>query len=234
MAPLVLVTCDRRDLGPSHGAANRIRPARPEVFVGENVVMCLTRAGARVVLVPPGQDAVPLLDLVDGVVITGGAFDIHPRHYGAAVIARLDRVEEGRTETELGLAAECAARDIPLLGICGGMQAMVVALGGSLVQHVDHHEQPTDPEMPWHPLVHSHPLLPHSANSTHHQAVENPGTLVVIARAPDGVVEAVEAPGARFLLGVQWHPELTDGLIFPAFIAAATRYRADRRLWKCD
>lgn len=227
MGPLILVSCDRRNEGPTHASPVRIRPPRPEVFVGENVVTRLRVAGARVVLLPPGEDGVALLHHVDGVVITGGAFDIHPRHYGADVNARLDRVEEGRTGTELALAAACAERNIPLLGICGGMQAMAVALGGTLRQHVENHEQPTDPALPWHALETTHPLLPSAVNSTHHQAVDNPGKLSIIARAPDGVAEAVAAAEKRFFLGVQWHPELSDGPLFSAFVNAAKQYRAD-------
>jgi putative glutamine amidotransferase len=177
-------------------------------------------------LVPPGdaEGAVGLLDRVDALVVAGGAFDIHPSHYGQAVAARLDRVDEGRTETELALLRDAVARDVPVLGVCGGMQALVVALGGTLVQHVEGHEQATDPATPWHALHPEGPALawmPTAVNSTHHQAVASPGPLQVVARAPDGVIEAVTLPGARFCAGVQWHPELLDGGVFAALVRAA-------------
>jgi putative glutamine amidotransferase len=225
---LVAVTCDRRAEGPARPGP-RVRPARPEVFVGESVVMQVRAAGGRAVLLPPGDlDAgIELLDVVGALVITGGAFDIHPHHYGQDVTARLDRVDEDRTLLELGLARAAVERGIPVLGICGGMQALAVALGGTLVQDIRtadptalDHEQATDPATTWHPLVTEHPLMPAAVNSTHHQAVADPGPMRVIARAPDGVVEAVELPGARFCVGVQWHPELLDGALFRALVGA--------------
>lgn len=226
---LVAITCDRRAEGPAR-ATTRIRPPRPEVFVGESVVMRVRAAGGRAVLLPPGDlDAgIELLGHVSALVITGGAFDIHPRHYGQGVVARLDRVDEDRTTLELGLARAAVERGLPVLGICGGMQALAVALGGTLVQDIQtadptalDHEQATDPATFAHPLVTTHPLMPAAVNSTHHQAVDDPGPMRVIARAPDGVVEAVELPGARFCIGVQWHPELLDGALFRALVAAA-------------
>lgn len=226
--PLVAVTCDRRAEGPVRTSA-RVRPPRPEIFVGEAVVERVRAAGGGAVLLPPGDLAtgLALLDHVGALVITGGAFDIHPRHYGQGVVARLDRVDEDRTSLELGLARAAITRGLPVLGICGGMQALVVAAGGTLLQDIRtadpsalEHEQPTDPATPWHPLVTDHPLMPRAVNSTHHQAVDDPGPLRVIARAPDGVVEAVELPGHPFCVGVQWHPELLDGALFAALCAA--------------
>lgn len=225
---LVAVTCDRRPESPTRPGP-RVRPPRPEVFVGENVVLRLRRGGAGVVLLPPGDPAagLELLAHARGLVITGGAFDIHPRHYGQVVSARLDRVDEDRTTLELELARRAVALGIPVLGLCGGMQALAVALGGSLVQDIRErwpealeHEQPTDPALRWHPLEHAHPLLPAAVNSTHHQAVDDPGPMRVVARAPDGVIEAVELPGHPFCIGVQWHPELLDDALFAALVEA--------------
>ncbi len=217
-----------------------MRPARPEVWVGEAVVRGLRGVGLEPLLLPPHDgDPEPLIEAllgwVGGVVITGGAFDIHPRHYGAAVAGRMDHPDEGRTGLELGLARACLSRDVPLLGLCGGMQALAVAAGGTLHQDIAQalagsleHEQPTDPATPWHAVV----LLPSrlreayggrpeiEVNSTHHQAVDQPGALQIVGRAPDGVIEAVEHPGRRFCLGVQWHPELLDGALFAALARA--------------
>lgn len=227
--PLVAVTCDRRSAGPQATGA-KVRPPRPEVFVGELVVQRLRAAGAAVVLLPPGDPVPELLERVHGLVITGGAFDIHPRHYGEGVTARLDRVDEDRTSMELALARAAFERDLPVLGLCGGMQAMVVAQGGTLWQHVEGHEQATDPVRPAHPLVHDaqapawlREALGPDSNSTHHQAVREPGAYAVAARAPDGVVEAVWAPGRRFAVGVQGHPELRAGALFEALVRAAAQ-----------
>jgi putative glutamine amidotransferase len=239
---VVAVTTDRRPRGPAPSGP-RVRPPRPEFFVGEAVVRALRRASLLPILLPPGEDpAAPLaawaLDRVDGVVITGGAFDIHPHHYGAEVRGRIDAVDERRTALELLLARGCLHHGLPVLGICGGMQALAVAAGGSLVQDIAtersgalEHEQPTDPAEPWHPVhLEGGPLREAirgdllRVNSTHHQAVAEPGALVVSGWAPDGVVEAVHHPRLPFAVGVQWHPELLEVAetfaIFGAFAAA--------------
>ncbi len=231
---IVAVTCDRRDVGLKPVSA-RIRPARAEVYVNEAVVERLREAGAVVVLVPPGdpEGGLELLNRVDALVITGGAHDIHPRHYGQAVDARLDRTDDARTDLELELARAAMRLGMPMLGVCGGMQVMVVAAVGTLIQHVEGHEQATDPVEAWHPLIAesggSAELLAaigSESNSTHHQAAGELGRFAVLARAPDGVVEAIYLPGARFCVGVQGHPELRSAGIFEAFVAAVRGGRA--------
>jgi putative glutamine amidotransferase len=204
----------------------------------DSVIDALRAAGLVPLLLPPGEpDLDAALHAVQGVVITGGAFDIDPAHYGQTVVTRVDAPKENRTATELELARICVQRDVPLLGICGGMQALAVALGGTLVQDIGtqvhgamEHEQPTDPATGWHRLRTSggvvgltlgrHPVV----NSTHHQAVDDPGPLRVTAVADDGVIEAVEAPDRSFCVGVQWHPELLPGCA-PLFKAYAQALR---------
>ena len=130
---------------------------------------------------------------------------------------------------------------LPVLGICGGMQLLNVALGGTLIQHIPDeipealaHEQPNPRDEPGHEVALSADSLLRSicrsdglaVNSAHHQAVKAVGAgLTVNAVAPDGVIEGIEAPGQRFCLGVQWHPEFAitpaDRAIFSAFVAAA-------------
>lgn len=228
MRPVVLVTADRRVPEGLHPGP-RVRPRRPEAILLEAYVDAVRAAGGQPVALPPGEpDAVALLDRVDAVVLTGGAFDIHPSHYGAGVAARLDRVDEGRTVAELALARACLDRDLPILGVCGGMQALAVAAGGTLIQDLpkpdaDHpdrldHEQPGDPAVPSHGVRVEGVAIGWlgasvPANSTHHQAVADPGAgLVACGWAPDGVIEVIAAPGHRFALGVQWHPELLGQL----------------------
>lgn len=201
----------------------------------------LRAAGLEPLLLPPlegdtGGLVQRVLGMVDGVVIPGGAFDIHPRHYGQAQTGRLDHVDEGRTALELAFARRAMEQGLPLLGICGGMQVMAVAAGGTLVQDIStehpgaqEHEQPTDPAQPWHEVrLEAGPLraalgTTTAVNSTHHQAVLDPGLLTVSGRAPDGVAEAVHHDGHRFCVGVQWHPELLEGPLFRAFAAAVER-----------
>lgn len=192
-------------------------------------------------LIPPhdGSDSeiaafvAALLGRMDALVLTGGAFDIHPRHYGEEVQGRLDEPDEGRTRAELWLARAALEMGLPILGLCGGMQAMAVVLGGRLFQDIEAavpgalvHEQPTDPATPWHAVD----LSPDGAalfgaarievNSTHHQAVADPGPFLVSGRAPDGLIEAITLPDHPFAWGVQWHPELLGGPLFEALVRA--------------
>jgi len=246
MHAVVAVTCDRSPGVKPEGMNEhgRIRPTLPTVHVGEAVLSALRDAEVEPILLPPSP--VDIDDMVDwvmdrcgGVVITGGGFDIHPSHYGQAVTGRLDRVDPGRTDLELALARACIERDIPVLGICGGMQVLAVAAGGSLIQDIKtgipealEHEQTTDPAKTWHPVSLSTCLIRKAygvgmirVNSTHHQAVADPGALEIVGRAPDGVVEAVEHPDLKCCAGVQWHPELIDTAPFRMLAYFAARKR---------
>ncbi len=209
----VLVSTDRRDEGGLQEGP-RVRPIRPQAWVGEAIIDAVRGAGGVPLLLPPGEERLDeAVSAADAVIISGGDFDIHPRHYGQPPHPKLGRVDEKRTTAELALARFCLDRDIPVLGICGGMQALAVVAGGSLHQHIEGHVQPTDPAEGWHrlrcsgmlrTLLGQHPVV----NSTHHQAVDSPGALQVVATAEDGHIEALTLPNHRFCLGVQWHPEL--------------------------
>lgn len=221
--PRVLVTCDR---GPAEDGAGEVRVCR-------SYVDAVVGVGATPLLVPPGErDVDALFDGADALVVTGGSFDIHPHHYGAAVAARLDRTDDARTLLELALCRAALAADLPVLGVCGGLQALAVAAGGTLIQDLPAtptHEQPTDPATPWHRVALTGGLAellgPHvAANSTHHQAVDDPGAAFLVeGRTDAGVIEAVRAPGRRFAVGVQWHPERLGDLRLYAALVHATR-----------
>jgi putative glutamine amidotransferase len=211
----------------------------------EDYVRSVDKAGGMAVLLPPGEpsDAPRLLDRIDGLLLSGGA-DVDPALYGHTPHPGLGRVVRARDDFELALCREALERDLPILAICRGQQVLNVATGGTLVQDIPSliagaadHDPPTQR---WSP-VHEVDLLQGSrvrailgrervaVNSFHHQAVDALGQgLVVSARSVvDGVVEGVEDPRRRFVLGVQWHPEAfwrepdTFGPLFEALVGAA-------------
>jgi putative glutamine amidotransferase len=159
------------------------------------------------------------LDGFDGLVLMGGT-DIDPARYGELPAPETDPPDQERDEAEFTLAADALERDLPLLAICRGMQLLNVLCKGSLIQHlgsIHHDPNLTDPAEPAHEVeVLDGSLLQRSVgasrlrvNSRHHQAVAKLGDgLRVSGRdAEFGTVEAIEAQGSRFVLGVQWHPE---------------------------
>jgi len=209
----------------------------------------VTRAGGLPVAV--GHDpalAEAVLKRLDGLVVTGGAFDIGPEYYGKEAVHALTVPKPGRTAGEVALVRAALARGIPVLGICGGMQLLAVVLGGTLIQHIPDavpgalaHEQPNSRDEAGHEIAVLRGTLLHdvvggermAVNSSHHQAVLSCGRGRVSAVAPDGVIEAIEGgddfPGKSWCLGVQWHPEFAidpgDDKIFAAFVAAARKDR---------
>jgi putative glutamine amidotransferase len=169
------------------------------------------------------RDIAALLDRLEGLVLTGGS-DVDPSIYGEAPHPQLGPVFRERDDFELALCREALRRDLPILAICRGHQVLNVATGGTLIQDlpsqqsgggVDH-----DPDTERAERVHEvriqdgcrlRRLLGQETvgvNSFHHQAIRDLGPgLVATAWSPDGVVEAVEEPSRRFVVGVQWHPE---------------------------
>lgn len=214
----------------------------PWYALRKNYFTALAEAGALPIALPHAPElAGEYLDRVDGLLVTGGAFDVDPALYGGGPAHSTVTLKAGRTAFELAATREALRRDMPVLGICGGQQLLAVAFGGTLIQHIPdsvegalEHEQPNPRTEPGHEVsVAPGTLLARvvcgrarmAVNSAHHQAVDHPGEgAVVNAVAPDGVVEGVEHPGYRFALGVQWHPEYAvdeaDPLIFRAFVAA--------------
>ncbi|MDN3564807.1 gamma-glutamyl-gamma-aminobutyrate hydrolase family protein [Paeniroseomonas aquatica] len=213
----------------------------PWYALRKNYFSALAEAGALPVALPHQTElAEAYLDEIDGLMITGGAFDVDPSLYGGGVTHPTVTLKANRTDFELAVTRGALARNMPVLGICGGQQLLAVALGGTLIQHIPdsirtdiEHEQPNPRDQPGHEVAIAPDTLlariigkPRMAvNSAHHQAVATPGAgALVNALAPDGVVEGVESASHRFALGVQWHPEYAvdpaDPLIFAAFVAA--------------
>ncbi len=214
----------------------------PWYALRENYADSVARAGGLPLLLPHHAElAGDYLDRIDALIVTGGAFDVDPALFGAASRHETVILKEGRTDFELAMTNGALARDMPVLGICGGQQLLNVALGGTLVQHIPdeipgalEHEQKNPRTEPGHSVAVTEGTLLHriagatelNINSAHHQAVKGvaDGT-IVNAVAPDGVIEGIEAPAYRYCLGVQWHPEYAidqaDEKIFAALVAAA-------------
>jgi putative glutamine amidotransferase len=205
----------------------------------------LEASGAAVVVLPPVGDEPSIdaiLDRLDGLVLAGGA-DVNPADYGAAAHETSDRPRLDRDATERRLYRGARERGLPVLGICRGMQVMAVESGGSLLQDLPsagygltHRDRPgtfsdhgatfTDGSLVSRILE----TTSTAVNSSHHQAVADPGTLTVTGHAADGTIETLEEPDAAFVLGVQWHPELmTDRRLFEALVTAC-RHHAHSRL----
>lgn len=187
-------------------------------------------AGGLPVLLPRSADVYSLMTRLDGLVLAGGE-DVEPHRYGATPGPYATSHDPGRDEFELALVAAAVDIGLPVLAICRGIQLLNVALGGTLVEHLEptddlnHFTTDADRSCRRHRLFVTLGSLVAQAladeldgsgvtavNSYHHQAVDRPGPgLQVVARADDGTVEAVEDPGRR-LIGVQWHPEMHDGV----------------------
>jgi putative glutamine amidotransferase len=235
MKPLIGVTTS--ELRPSSAGTLRRHgePPHPEMALGMTYLRAIEAAGGMPVVLPPLGDAEALLDRLDGICLSGGP-DLDPEAYGA--VER--HVELGPTEPsldafELALARAADTRGMPIFGICRGAQALNVARGGTLHQHLPGHRQTEPATATTHSVVvedgsHLAALVgtrPLRVNSFHHQAVETLGRgLRAVARAADGTIEAIEAPGAGFVLGVQWHVEGLANqprhrVLFEALVVAA-------------
>lgn len=193
----------------------------------ESYAIAVQQAGGLPLIAPYTEDEAAidaLLDGSDGLLLTGGDFDVDPALFGALPHARLGTLKHDRTRFELSLLRGAVARSLPILGVCGGMQLMNVQRGGTLWQDVPserpeslEHQQGAAKHLAGHEVV----LTPATllarltgdarslgVNSTHHQAVRTLGAgLVASAVATDGLIEAIEDPARGYFLGVQWHPE---------------------------
>ena len=234
--PIIGVTTSEVRVAPGLARTPQADPERAEMALGMSYAQAIAAAGGAPVVLPPVDlDGIaPLLARLAGVCLSGGP-DLHPAAYGAEPHPRLGPTWPDLDAYELAVARRADALGVPLLAICRGMQTLNVARGGTLHQHVDGHRQVRPCEQPTHSvdvatdsrvgaLVGARRI---DVNSFHHQALAAVGRgLRPVAWADDGVVEAVEAPGARFVLGVQWHAEgLIDRVeqlaLFTSFVDAA-------------
>ncbi|MEU6124296.1 gamma-glutamyl-gamma-aminobutyrate hydrolase family protein [Streptomyces sp. NPDC047123] len=189
-------------------------------------------AGGLTAMLPPDDPAhaASVVARLDGVVVAGGP-DVEPERYGAVRDPRTGPPARERDAWESALVEAALASGTPLLGICRGMQLMNVALGGTLVQHLDGHVVRTGvfgthavkpvPGTLYESIV---PDASTDVPTYHHQAVDRLGRdLVASAYAEDGTVEALELPAPAWALGVQWHPEMgEDARVMAALVRAAS------------
>ena len=246
--PLIAVTTSEVRRSETVSPTPEGEPASHEMALGLKYLMALEAAGAIPLVTPPlDPELVPsLLDRVDAICLSGGP-DLDPRAYGEDPHPATGPAESDLDDFELALARAADARGLPILAICRGMQLLNVARGGSLHQHLPDivsggidHRQTEAGTRPTHSVTlddDSHVaqvLQLHRAevNSFHHQAVDRLGAgLVVVGRASDGTVEAIEATDRGFVVGVQWHAEsLTaraeQAALFQAFVDAARQHAA--------
>jgi putative glutamine amidotransferase len=209
-------------------------------------VTSVEQTGARARVLEVSESPRRVISEIDGLLLTGGG-DVDPVFYGEDRHPLVEDAEPGRDEFEIDLTRRALEADLPVLAICRGAQVLNVATGGTLVQDIPSavatdlaHSVSSPPDADCHEIT----ITPRSrlagalgatadaacscrVNSRHHQSVGRLGTgLVASATAPDGVVEAIEAPAARFCVGVQWHPEnfwRTGEFrpLFDSFVAAA-------------
>ena len=218
---------------------------RERAFVYLNYVEAVRRAGAIPVLIPPQpENADELMAELDGFLLAGGE-DCDPAAYGEERHPTVTETMDARRQAnDLALAEAARKHNVPMLGICLGLQVMNVAAGGTLLQDIDsqhdteirHASEPEDRAR--HDVIVEKgtqlagvlPALELNVNSSHHQSIRKVGQgLRVTALAPDGIVEGVEDPRHPFYLGVQWHPEDMTGedsasALFAAFIEAARKH----------
>ncbi len=216
----------------------------PWYAIRENYCQAVYDAGGLPIALPHEPEAVDAyLNLVDGLLVTGGAFDVDPSLYGEGNRHDTVVLKERRTAFEFGITRQALARNMPVFGICGGEQLLNVVLGGTLIQHIPdsipnalQHEQPNPRHEPGHTINIVKGTLLYDivksdtmdVNTAHHQAIKDPASYCLVnARSQDNVIEGIEDRTYRFCLGVQWHPEYYvdpgDRKLFTAFIQACQK-----------
>jgi len=222
---------------------------QPAALLPAGYVTAVQRAGGLALLTTPerplADEPDELLDRIDGLVLSGG-HDMDPATYGAEPDEETNNVDPLRDAFEIALTRSAVARDMPVLGICRGIQVLNVTFGGTLIQHLparlgheEHRRVPgsfdgADHDVRLEPdslaAVAAGELV-HATKSHHHQGLDRIGDGLVVTGVStmDDLVEAIELPEHRFVLGVQWHPEADDrSRVMSVLVLAAAEYRAAR------
>ncbi|MER8886926.1 gamma-glutamyl-gamma-aminobutyrate hydrolase family protein [Mesorhizobium sp. M0816] len=226
---------------------NDIVAPETEYVVRRNYADAVSQAGGLPLILPYGDIVEEYLDAIDGLLVTGGMFDIDPALYRQTA-RKPYVVKPVRTEFERAMIEKALSRRMPTLGVCNGMQLLAVCLGGQLVQDIStevggafEHKPEQSATIAQHQIEiiarSRHLVCPegtsYAVNSVHHQAVLPSEAYKPIAVSPDGVIEAVEANAGGFAVGVQWHPEYgvgqIDNIVWSGFLAAAKEYSLRHR-----
>jgi putative glutamine amidotransferase len=210
-----------------------------------NYADAVSDAGGFPIMLPFDESAIgEALDLIDALIVPGGDWDIDPTFFGQKIMSDTVLINHRRTTYDMKLMKKALERDMPVLGICYGMQLMNVLAGGNLIQDLPsfrrtdiNHEQPHPKDALWHDIniVKGTKLWEIAGrttfarvNSTHHQAIDQIGkNIIVTANASDGIIEAIESTIHHFAIGVEWHPEYQsidlDKNIFKELIKASRK-----------
>ena len=248
MKPIIGVTPDF-----TSGNCQDMGGKEPIYFLRARYTKAIEDAGGIPFILPLMPDARAwrrIVSQVDGLLITGSGSDLDPETYGQKQRYKFKRMSSERATLELGISKVAYKADVPMLGICGGMQSIAVALGGTLFQDIGSQIKTSIPHQPTYSatkMAHSIQIQGRSllrriagkatiqVNSSHHQSVQYvPSCLRITAVSSDGIIEAIEAPNKHFLLGVQWHPEFLyvrhsiQKNIFQALIKAAKAFSKNK------
>ncbi len=220
----------------------------PWYALRQNYSSSLEKFGAIVFPLSYAEENIePILQMISGLVVTGGNFDISPELFTNKVIEKHKTTKPNtvRTNYEITILKQALAMNMPVLGICGGMQLINVALGGDLIQDIDSftqttikHQQPNPRSEAGHEILITEntylnkiaKITKTAVNSAHHQAIDTLGNnLIINAKAEDGIIEGIESTKHDFVLGIQWHPEFlispVDSLIYEEFIKKSNEYK---------